>query len=120
MAKFLQLALWNANGLTQYKEELKMFISHHNIDAMPISEIDFTDKSYLKPPKYTVYHTNNPAGTARGGAAVIIKTTIKHHLQSSCKQDFLQAASVSMEESDGPLTISAVYLQHKHAINKSN
>jgi hypothetical protein len=38
MAKFLQLALWNANGLTQHIEELKIFISHHNIDVMLISE----------------------------------------------------------------------------------
>jgi hypothetical protein len=81
-----------------------MFISHHNIDAMLISETHFTDKSYLKLPKYT----NHPAGTARGGTAIIIKTTIKHHLQSSYKQDFLQATSVSVEDSDGPLTISAV------------
>jgi hypothetical protein len=29
MAKFLQFALWNANGLTQHTEELKTFISTH-------------------------------------------------------------------------------------------
>jgi hypothetical protein len=85
MTKSLQLALWNANGLTQHIEELKMFISHHKIDVMLISETHFTDKSYLKLPKYTVYHTNHPAGTACGGTAIIIKTTIKHHLQSSYK-----------------------------------
>jgi hypothetical protein len=50
MAKFLQLALWNANGLTQHAEELKTFISVHKIDAMLISATHFTDKSYLKLP----------------------------------------------------------------------
>jgi hypothetical protein len=83
MAKFLQLALWNASGLTQHIEELKMFISHNNIDVMLILEKHFTDKSYLKLPKYAVYHTNHPAGTARGGTTIIIKTTIKHYLKSS-------------------------------------
>jgi hypothetical protein len=29
MAKFLQFALWNANGLPQHTEELKKFISTH-------------------------------------------------------------------------------------------
>jgi hypothetical protein len=82
-----------------------MFISLHNIDVMPISETHFTDKSYLKLPKYTVYHTKHPAGTARGRTAIIIKTTIKHHLQSSYKRDFLQATSVPVEDSYGPLTI---------------
>jgi hypothetical protein len=58
MAKFLQLALWNANGLTQHTEELKTFISIHNIDVMLISEMHFTEKSYLKLPNYAVYHQN--------------------------------------------------------------
>jgi hypothetical protein len=75
------------------------------------------DKSYLKLPKYTVYHTNHPAGTAHG-ETVIINTTIKHNLQCSYKQDFLQATSVSVEDSDGPFTISAVYLLPIHAIKQ--
>jgi hypothetical protein len=29
VAKFLQLALWNANGSTQHTEEMKTFISIH-------------------------------------------------------------------------------------------
>jgi hypothetical protein len=60
MAKFLQLALWNANGLTQHTEELKTFISIHNIDVMLISETHFTEKGYLKLPKYTIIRTIQP------------------------------------------------------------
>jgi hypothetical protein len=45
MAKFLQLALWNANSLTQYTEELETFISIHNIDVMLISETHFMKKA---------------------------------------------------------------------------
>jgi hypothetical protein len=86
MTNFLKLALWNANGPTQSIEELKMFLSLHDIEVKLISETHFTQKSYLKLPDYSVYHTNHPAGIARGGTAIIIKTTIKHHLQSSSKQ----------------------------------
>jgi hypothetical protein len=64
MAKFLQPTLWNGNGLTQHTEELKTFISIHNIDIMLMSEMHFTEKCYLKVPNYAVYHTNYPAGTA--------------------------------------------------------
>jgi hypothetical protein len=60
MAKFLQLALWNTNGLTQHTEELKTFISIHNNDVMLTSKKHFTEKGYLKLPNYTVYHTNHP------------------------------------------------------------
>jgi exonuclease III len=117
MAKFLQLALWNANGLKQHAEELKTFISIHNIDVMLISETHFTEKIYLKHPNYAVYHTNHPAGTALSESAIIIK---KHNQASSTKnytQDFLQATSVSVEDSVGLMTISAVYLAPKHTVN---
>jgi DNA topoisomerase VI subunit B len=95
-----------------------MFISYHKINVMLISEMHFTDKSYLKLPKYAVYHTNHPAGTTLGGTTIMIQTTIKHHLQTSYKQDFLLATSVSVEDLDGPLTISAVYLPPKHGIKQ--
>jgi hypothetical protein len=38
MAKFLQLAVWNANGLIQHRDELKMFLYTHDIDIMLIFE----------------------------------------------------------------------------------
>jgi hypothetical protein len=79
MANFLQLALWNANGLTHHANELQSFLAIHNIDAMLLSETHFTQRSYLRIPHYAIYHTNHPAGTARGGTAIIIKNTIKHH-----------------------------------------
>jgi hypothetical protein len=76
MAKFLQLALWNATSLSQHTEE-------HNINVMLNSQMHFTEKSYLKLANYTVYHTNHPVGSARGGTDIIIK---KLHQASSSKQ----------------------------------
>jgi hypothetical protein len=115
MAKFLQLALWNANGLIQYTEELKTFNFIHNIDVMLISETHFTEKSYLKLPNYTVYYMNHPAEASRCRTAIIIQYFIKHHQLNNHSQDFLQATSVSVEDSFGLLTISAVYLPPKHS-----
>jgi endonuclease/exonuclease/phosphatase family metal-dependent hydrolase len=89
-----------------------------NIDVMLISETHFTEKSYLKLPNYAVYHTNHPAGTAQGGTAIIIKNTIKHHQLNNYSQDFLQAASVSVEDSVGLITISAVYVPPKHTVKQ--
>jgi hypothetical protein len=53
---------------------------------------------------------NHPAGTERGGTAIIIKNSIKHHQLNNYSQDFLQATSVSVEDLVSLLTISAVYL----------
>jgi hypothetical protein len=118
MANFLRLALWNANGLIQHAEELKTFISLHNTDVMLISETHFTEKCYLKLLNYTVYHTNHPAGTARGGTAIIIQNSIHHHQLNGYCFDFLQATTVSVEESVGSLIISAVYLPPKHTVKQ--
>jgi exonuclease III len=119
MDRSLQLALWNANDLIHYIEELKTFISIHNIDVKLISETHFTEKSYLKLSNYTGYHTNHPAGTARGGTAIIIiRNTIKHHQLNNYSQNFLQATNVSVEDSVGLLTISAVYLPPKHTVKQ--
>jgi hypothetical protein len=79
MAFFLQLALWNANGLSHHADELQTFLASRHIDIMLLSETHFTHKSYLRIPHYTVYHTSHPAGTARDGTAIIIKNTISHH-----------------------------------------
>jgi hypothetical protein len=84
---------------------------------MLISEKHFTEKSYLKLPKYKIYHMNYPAGTARGITAIIIQNSIKHY-QLNYRQDFLQATSVSVEDSVGLLTISAVYLPTKHKVKQ--
>jgi hypothetical protein len=83
------------------------------MDVILISETHFTEKSYLKLPNYTGYHTNYPARTARGGTAIIIKNSTKHHQLNNHSQDFLQASSVSEEDSVGLLTILAVYLPPK-------
>jgi exonuclease III len=118
MAKSLKLALWNANGLTHHADKLQTFLAIRNTDIMLISETHFTHKSYLKIPHCAVYHTNHPAGTARGGTAIIIKNTIKHHPLRNYRRDYLQATSVSVEDSVGLITISAVYLPPKHAVKQ--
>jgi hypothetical protein len=80
MAKFLQLALWNANGLSQQTKGLQTFISIHNIDVMLISETYFIERSYLKIPNYTAFHMNHIDGTARGSTAIIQFNSILYYL----------------------------------------
>jgi hypothetical protein len=119
MATFLQLALWNANGLAQHALELQTFLASRNIHIMLLSETHFTQNSYLRIPHYTIYHTIHPAGTTRGGTAVIIQNTIKHHPLPNYSRDYLQATSVSVQDSVGHLTITAVYLPPKHTVCKA-
>ena len=76
MLPSLLIAAWNANGLSQHKNELQMFLLTHNIDVLLISESHFTTKSHFRIPNYFTYHTNHPSGTARGGTAILINLVI--------------------------------------------
>jgi hypothetical protein len=117
MTKFLQLAIWNANGLSHHREELQTFLHIHDIDAILISETHFTEKHHFRIPYYTLHHTNHPTGTARGGTAILIKSSIVHHPLNSYAQSHLQATSITLTDTKGPLTLSAVYLPPNQPIH---
>lgn len=118
MAKAVNLGVWNANGLNQRSQELKAFLYQHNIDIMLISETHYTSKNYLKIPNYTTYHTQHPDGTAHGGTAVIIKSTLKHHEKEKYTKDYLQATTITIEDWNGAIDVSAIYSPPKHSIKK--
>jgi exonuclease III len=69
----LRVVLWNANGLSNHKLELKTFLDMHKIDIALISETHFTSRRVFKIPHYSVCHTIHPDDTAHGGAAVILR-----------------------------------------------
>ncbi|KAG5347518.1 RTJK polymerase, partial [Acromyrmex charruanus] len=76
----------------------------------------FTNKNYIKIPNYTIYDTKHPSGRAQGGTAVIIKTTIKHHLTGINEDEFIQAINVTLNDQEGSIIVSAVYCPPKHSI----
>jgi exonuclease III len=69
----LKIAEWNANGLCRHAQQIQTFIQNLDLDMLLILETNFTDRSYIKIPKYHVYNTNYPDGTAHGSSAIIIK-----------------------------------------------
>jgi hypothetical protein len=99
MVQYLQLALRNAKSLTQHTEQLRTLICIYNVDVMLNSRDALPWKNYLKFLKYTVYHMHHPAGTGRGCMVKIIKHSIKHHQLNNHSQHFLQATSVSVQDS---------------------
>ena len=118
MAQFLRIALWNANGLGQHSQEVKTFLTNQKIDIMLISETHFTTKNFMKIHNYKIYDTKHPDGTAHGGTAIIIKSSIKHYELEQYQHDFLQATSVAIAELNRDITISAIYCPPKHTIKK--
>lgn len=85
---------------------------------MLVSETHFTNRSFLKINKYTLYDTKHPDGTAHGGTAILIKSNIKHHLLQNYQEAHLQATNVSIQHLNYSLTLSSVYCPPKHKISK--
>lgn len=114
----IKIAVWNANGLAQHGLEIKHFLLNEKIDIMLISEAHFTDKTYLKIPNYLIYVTKRPDGKAYGGSAIIIRQKIKHHELEKLSQPHIQATTISVDEWEGKLVLSAVYCPPRYQINK--
>jgi hypothetical protein len=51
---------------------------------------------------------NHPDNTAHAGTAMIIKSTIEHHLLHKYEKDYLQATSVRVKTFACQITVSAV------------
>ncbi|KAL7297482.1 hypothetical protein TKK_0009848 [Trichogramma kaykai] len=114
----LKIVIWNANGLDQRSLERKTFLITNSVDIMLISETHFTSKNCLKIPKYTIHHTHHPSGRARGGSALIIKSSIRHHELENSNDDCIQTTSVSVEDSKGSINFSAIYCPPGHVIKQ--
>lgn len=109
MISNIKIALWNANGLHHHILELKTFLISHDIDVMLISETHFTQKSFLNINNYNNYTTNHPAGSARGGTAILIKKEIKHTALDEYREKNIQSTAIKIEGKDGSIAIASIY-----------
>jgi len=115
MAVALRLALWNANCLSSHPLEHQTFSDMHKIDIALISETHFTSRTVFWLPRYIVFHSIHPDDTAHGGAAVLIRSSLRHHEHLRIQTPELQAIAVHLEALPWPLTVSAVYCPSCHA-----
>jgi hypothetical protein len=119
MAVALRLALWNGNGLSSYRLQLQMCLDMHKFDITLISETHFTSRTVLKLGRYTVFHSIHLDDTAHGGAAVIIRSSLRPNEHFRIQTQELQAIAVHLEALPWPLTVSAVYCPPRHACSSA-
>lgn len=114
----LKICHWNANGISQHKNELKLFLNGNSIDMMLISETHLTQKNCFRIDGYKFYDTKHPGGKARGGTAILIKNRIKHFPMQGYCTDYLQATTIQLEEYVNGLTVSAIYCPPRFNIDE--
>src|SRR5687768_9204723 len=105
----LKIAIWNANGISQRKNELQAFLIHNKIDIMLISETHLTIKHFFCVKNYFFYDAKFSGVKAHGGSGILIRRGIKHYLHSTVSKSYIQATNVTVCEWYGNCVFSAVY-----------
>ena len=83
--------------MQSHKEEIKLFLTQNFIDILLISETQFTNKNYVSIPRYKLYFTSHPDGTAHQGTAILIKETIENYELLKYEEDSIQATSIKVK-----------------------
>ena len=107
--QILRIALWNANGLQNHKEEIKLFLNQNKIDVMLISETHVTSRSHFTVPGYDTCLTNHPADKAHGGTAILIKSHIAYAELPRYATPELQATIINVQGPHRSITIASTY-----------
>lgn len=98
---------------------MEHFVHTNCIDILLISETHFSSRSYFTLHGYNIIHADHPSGSARGGAAIIIKSSIKFDELATLEADWVQCAKINISSAFGNITIAAAYIPPKHKVSQS-
>jgi exonuclease III len=104
----LAILMWNANGLTNHRNELILTLNEKITDLVLIFETYFTTNTKFSIPGYNIITSNHPDNTSHTGAAIIIKSSLPYTTFSSIQENYLQAATLSIKLNHIPITIAAI------------
>ena len=117
----MRIAQWNANGLQQHKEVVKLFLKQNLIDILLVSESHFTNKNYFSIPGYDLCYTCHLDETAHGGTAIILKkSSLAYCVQPNYAEATIQATTVSVSGLFCDITIAAVYCLARHNLKEEH
>ncbi|KAE9538150.1 hypothetical protein AGLY_006122 [Aphis glycines] len=89
--------------------ELSLVLHEKRIDIALLSETHLTNRTKIHIPDYTILRSNHPDGTAHGGAAIIIRSTILFHNVSQISEPHIQSFTIQITLDHSPISISAAY-----------
>ncbi|GFV11014.1 probable RNA-directed DNA polymerase from transposon X-element [Trichonephila clavipes] len=109
----LRIASWNANGVSSRKLELINLINKHSLDLILIQETHLRPGVNFKIPNFTTYRNDRsqPHTHASGDTAILIKSSLKHHLIPTPQLGVVEATSVVLTPpNDDPLLLASIYI----------
>lgn len=105
----LNLCQWNANGITNKKEELLHFLEEHRIDVLLLSETHLKPSLQLKFRNYNVIRNDRP-GRNGGGTAMLIKKNISYEELPTTQNVNLEITGAKITTAEGPINVYSAYL----------
>jgi len=97
----IKIGLWNARELARNSEELQLFLRMQNIDIMLATETNVREGQRISLRGYSTY---DASGNSRGGATVIVHSSLNHCPQPPISTNDRQVASVQLQTSEGTVT----------------
>lgn len=109
----LLIILFNSKGLKNHSNELQLVLQEKRIDIALISETHFTKYSRIPIPGYQFLKTNHPGGTAHGGTAIYIKSSLSFQTLLNFYQLYLQSCAILLHLNNIPTTIASIIIPSK-------
>lgn len=113
----LAVLMWNANGLSNHRNELIITLNEKIIDLALISGTHFITHTKFAIPGFNIITSNHPDNTSLYyWYTIIIKSSLLYTSCPSVQEDYLQAAILTIKVNHIPITIVAAYFPPKHII----
>lgn len=116
----IRIAIWNANGLSNRRQEVELFLNQNKIDILLISETHFTSKTYFFIKGYKLINTNHPDDLARGGSAILIKSNIKFKVLNNVQEKSIQMTLIEINYENQSLVVGSVYIPPRYNLKQDD
>lgn len=116
----LRFALWNANGICQHRDEVESFIKNNNLDMLLVSETHLNDRSHFRIRGFDVIKCNRSDGAARGGSAIIVKSSIQYEECFSYCSEGVQVATIQIKCNRRNIKFSAIYCRPRDNLKEQD
>ncbi|XP_043661477.1 uncharacterized protein LOC122625459, partial [Drosophila teissieri] len=121
----LKIAFWNACGVNNKVDELKLYIQNKNAHIVIVTETRLDNKSTkLEFPGYVTYLAQNPFSSKRGGVATIVSSRVRHTALEPIEQECIQSAPIVLLPENNRrsemIVIASVYCPPQHKWSSSH
>jgi len=107
----LKILIWNANGISRKAKEVELFAHNNGVDILLLTELSIRRGETVKIYGYASYLALRPSrnNNGVGGAAVFVRTTLRHFQQRVTETRSIQMSSVKVATGLGDVELSAIY-----------